>query len=111
VECFLVKFKGSDPSLRSPRPLRFDESSVLGLRPLFRRGLADIQSQINISDVYSTNYKSSSYTSSKSSSEYDDYEAASAPKFEPPPAEPQAETAPEPAADAAPEEGTQPQHG
>jgi len=77
----------------------------------FRRGLADIQSQINISDVYSTNYNSSSYTSSKSSSEYDDYEAASAPKFEPPPAEPQAETAPEPAADATPGAEPRPQDG
>lgn len=57
----------------------------------FRRGLTDIQSQMNLSDIYSsTSYNSSSYTASKTSSEYDDYEAASAPKFEPPPAEPQA---------------------
>jgi sec-independent protein translocase protein TatA len=83
----------------------------------FRRGLADIQSQINISDVYSTNYKSSSYTSSKTSSEYDDYEAASAPKFEPPPAEPQAETAaqaealPQSAADITPDAEARPHPG
>lgn len=62
----------------------------------FRRGLADIQSQINMPDVYPTNYGSSSSTSSSSSPEYDDYEAVSAPKFEPPPAEPQADSAPEP---------------
>ena len=56
----------------------------------FRRGLTDIQSQMNMSDIYSsTSHNSSSYTASKTSSEYDDYEAASAPKFEPPPAEPQ----------------------
>lgn len=57
----------------------------------FRRGLADIQSQMNLSDIYSsTSHSSSSYTASSTSSEYDDYEAVSAPKFEPPPAEPQA---------------------
>jgi sec-independent protein translocase protein TatA len=57
----------------------------------FRRGLTDIQSQMNMSDIYSTtSNSSSSYTASKTSSEYDDYEAASAPKFEPPPAEPPA---------------------
>ncbi len=59
----------------------------------FRRGLADIQSQINLSDVYTPSHTSSSYTTTKTSYEYDDYEAASAPKFEPPPAEPQAEDA------------------
>ena len=57
----------------------------------FRRGLSDIQSQMNLSDIYSsTSHNSSSYTSSTASSEYDDYEAASAPKFEPPSSEPQA---------------------
>ena len=76
----------------------------------FRRGLADIQSQINMSDIYSTSSKSSSYAPSKTSSDYDDYEAASAPKFEPPPAEPQAETAPQPAADATPEADRPPQN-
>ncbi|NLF69439.1 MAG: twin-arginine translocase TatA/TatE family subunit [Candidatus Anammoximicrobium sp.] len=56
----------------------------------FRRGLTDIQSQMNLSDIYSTtSYNSSSYTPSNTSSEYDEYEAASAPKFEPPPGEPQ----------------------
>ncbi len=62
----------------------------------FRRGLTDIQSQMNLSDIYSSNsYKSSSYSSTKTSSEYDDYEAVSAPKFEPPPTEPQGSPAPE----------------
>lgn len=62
----------------------------------FRRGLSDIQSQMNISDIYSsTSYNSSSYKPSTTSSEYDDYEAASAPKFEPPPGEPQATPAAE----------------
>lgn len=69
----------------------------------FRRGLSDIQSQINMSDVYSTNHSSSAYSSSSSSPEYDDYEAVSAPKFEPPPAEPQVESAAEPTPDAPPE--------
>jgi len=82
----------------------------------FRRGLADIQSQINLSDVYTPSYNSSSYTSSKTSYEQDDYEAASAPKFEPPPAEPQAEavgaaeTSP-PTAEAAPETESRPLDG
>ena len=61
----------------------------------FRKGLTDIQSQMNLSDVYSSNTptKSSSYGGASSSSsydDYDDYEETSAPKFEPPPAaEPQ----------------------
>jgi len=68
----------------------------------FRRGLADIQSQMNLNDIYSsTSYNSSSYTASGTSSEYDDYEAATAPKFEPPPGEPMAAPAPE--ADATPQ--------
>ena len=59
----------------------------------FRQQLADIQSQVNMSDVYSPNsssYSSSgSYASSSSSQEtYDDYDVATAPKFEPPPAAP-----------------------
>jgi sec-independent protein translocase protein TatA len=77
----------------------------------FRRGLSDIQSQINMSDVYSTNHTSSSYTSSNSSPEYDDYEAVSAPKFEPPPAEPQVESVAEPTADAASEPPRPPEAG
>ena len=63
----------------------------------FRRHLSDIQSQMNLTDIYSPPSSSSSYssyspaTSSSSSKEtYDDYEAATAPKFEPPPAAPAA---------------------
>jgi len=77
----------------------------------FRRGLSDIQSQINMPDVYSTNYKSSSYSSSNSSSEYDDYEAVSAPKFEPPPAEPQTEAAAETTAETISEADRSPEVG
>ena len=55
----------------------------------FRRGLSDIQSQMNLSDIYSST-SSSSYDSGSSSydeDDYDDYEEATAPKFEPPPDE------------------------
>jgi sec-independent protein translocase protein TatA len=64
----------------------------------FRKGLNDLQSQINVND----NYSSSSYSARKSSStpssstpssspygDFDDHVEAKAPKFEPPPAEPQ----------------------
>lgn len=67
----------------------------------FRRHLADIQSQMNLTDIYSPPSSSSSYssystTSSSSSSHdtYDDYEVATAPKFEPPPAAPAAPAGP-----------------
>lgn len=63
----------------------------------FRRHLADIQSQMNLTDIYSPPSSSSSYSSystpsssSVSRETYDDYEAATAPKFEPPPAAPPA---------------------
>ena len=61
----------------------------------FRQQLADIQSQINMSDVYSpsnSSYSSSHSHSSSGSSQdtYDDYDVATAPKFEPPPAAPAA---------------------
>ena len=64
----------------------------------FRRGLSDIQSQMNMSDIYSTSSSSSSTSSSYSANtdsheDYDDYDEATAPKFEPPPAEPQEEPA------------------
>ena len=65
----------------------------------FRRGLSDIQSQMNLSDIYSsTPSSSSSYRSSSNSAsydDYDDYDEATAPKFEPPPSEPQEEPASE----------------
>jgi sec-independent protein translocase protein TatA len=59
----------------------------------FRKGLADLQSQIDFSDTGS----SSSYTSSTTSGSYDDasygdfddHDEVTAPKFEPPPAAPQ----------------------
>jgi sec-independent protein translocase protein TatA len=61
----------------------------------FRRGLADIQSQMNLSDIYtSTPSSSSSYSSYSSDSgqdDSDDYDEATAPKFEPPPTESQQE--------------------
>jgi sec-independent protein translocase protein TatA len=64
----------------------------------FRRGLADIQSQMNLTDIYSST-SSTSYPSSqatKPSYEYDDYDEATAPKFEPPPSSPLALNRPEP---------------
>jgi sec-independent protein translocase protein TatA len=58
----------------------------------FRRGLSDIQSQMNLTDIYSATSSTSSYSSSqstKSSYEYEDHDEATAPKFEPPPGDPQ----------------------
>ena len=67
----------------------------------FRKGLNDLQSQIDVNDINS----SSSYSSSGSSysdttesyEDFDDHDEVTAPKFEPPPNEPQegeAETPP-----------------
>jgi sec-independent protein translocase protein TatA len=69
----------------------------------FRRGLADIQSQMDLSDIYSTRSTPSSY-SSESTPAYDedDYEQATAPKFEPPASEPGGESA-SPAAEEPPD--------
>ena len=55
----------------------------------FRKGLNDIQSSIDYSDSYTP---PKSYSSSQDS--YDDYDEPTAPKFEPPPSEPQAEATP-----------------
>jgi sec-independent protein translocase protein TatA len=56
----------------------------------FRRGLSDIQSQFDMSDLYSSRSTTPSYTgSTHAEAEEDDYEQATAPKFEPPPAEPE----------------------
>lgn len=58
----------------------------------FRKGLSDLQSQIDFSDA--SPYSSTSSTSTSSSyseseyDEFDDYEEVTAPKFEPPPAAP-----------------------
>jgi len=58
----------------------------------FRRGLTDIQSEMDVrSDIYSATSDSSSYSSETSYDEYDDYDEATAPMFEPPPSEPQQE--------------------
>lgn len=54
----------------------------------FRRGLSDIQAQMSMSDMYSSK-PSSSYTSTSSKEDHDDYDEATAPRFEPPPSEPQ----------------------
>lgn len=59
----------------------------------FRRGLTDIQSEMDVrSDIYSATSDSSSYSSETSYDEYDDYDEATAPMFEPPPTEPQQES-------------------
>ena len=52
----------------------------------FRRGLSEMQSQINLDDE--TPSSGSSYYANE---DYDDYDAPSAPKFEPPSSEPTAE--------------------
>ena len=56
----------------------------------FRKGLTDIQSSIDY-DTYTTPNSSDSSSSSTdySQDEYDDYDEPTAPKFEPPPSEPQ----------------------
>ena len=51
----------------------------------FRKGLSEIQSQMDVNSYASPD----SYSSpAPSYDDYDDYEEAAAPKFEPPPAEP-----------------------
>lgn len=61
----------------------------------FRKGLSDLQSQVNTRDLYSsvtsTTPSKTSYTSTKSTAygDFDDHAEATAPKFEPPPCEPQ----------------------
>ncbi len=76
----------------------------------FRKGLADLQSQIDFNDVTS-NSSSSSYSSSRASSsskssyedDFDDHEEVAAPKFEPPPAAPQVAEAKPPVVDEQPQ--------
>jgi len=64
----------------------------------FRKGLSDLQSQIDFSDTpSSSSYSSPSSSSSYTESDYgdvDDHEDVTAPKFEPPPAEPQGSDVP-----------------
>lgn len=55
----------------------------------FRSGLTDIQSTFDYTDMGGKS-KPSSY--SNSASDYDDYDEPTAPKFEPPPSEPQVPT-------------------
>lgn len=57
----------------------------------FRKSLSDLQSQVNLHEIYDPRPTSSSYSSSRKSSSYsafDDHDEATAPRFEPPPAEP-----------------------
>ncbi len=64
----------------------------------FRKGLNELQSQVNTQDLYgstsSAASRKSSYAESKpvSYGDIDDRVEATAPKFEPPPCEPQAST-------------------
>jgi len=58
----------------------------------FRKGLNDLQSSINYSDIYTP--PKSKPASRSSRDDYDDYDEPTAPKFEPPPSEPKVESAP-----------------
>jgi sec-independent protein translocase protein TatA len=66
----------------------------------FRKGLNDLQSQVNLNEIYSSvppSRKASTATKSSTYGDFDDHTEATAPKFEPPPCEPRpAETAPTP---------------
>jgi sec-independent protein translocase protein TatA len=57
----------------------------------FRKSLADLQAQVNLHEIYDPRPSSSSYSSkpSASYSSFDDHDEATAPRFEPPPSEPQ----------------------
>ncbi len=59
----------------------------------FRSGLNELQSTLNVSELYDTSSPSPRAKSAKKRvyDDYDDRDEVSAPKFEPPPAEPQAE--------------------
>ncbi len=66
----------------------------------FRKGLNELQSQVNVRDLYSTSSSSSSSPKSSYSNpspstygDFDDHTEATAPKFEPPPCEPQVTSA------------------
>lgn len=59
----------------------------------FRRGLADIQSSIDLSDVYDS--RPTNYAKRRSYEDYDDYDEPTAPRFEPPPSEPQIQSSEE----------------
>jgi sec-independent protein translocase protein TatA len=53
----------------------------------FRKGLFDLQSSLNVMDDDTPRSKPKTYSAS-TYDDYDDYEEATAPKFEPPPSEP-----------------------
>ena len=61
--------------------------SVGGSYREFRKGLTDMQSQIDFSDGGSHGSSHSSSKSNSSYNDYDDYDEATAPKFEAPPSE------------------------
>jgi sec-independent protein translocase protein TatA len=56
----------------------------------FRRGLSDMQSQFDITGEFTSEPPRSRPKPQRSYSDYDDSEDISAPKFEPPPAPPEA---------------------
>ena len=65
----------------------------------FRKTLTDMQAQVNLHEIYDPKLPSSSYsTKTTSYSSFDDYDEATAPRFEPPPSEPQAGTSQSPPA-------------
>ena len=57
----------------------------------FKRGLSDFHSTVDISDSYEPPRRSSKSYSSSRYDDYDDQDVATAPKFEPPPSEPQSD--------------------
>ena len=59
----------------------------------FRSGLSEFHSHVNLSDTL-TSAPVKSYASKAAPRDPDDYEEATAPKFEPPPSEPIAEVKP-----------------
>ncbi len=56
----------------------------------FRRGITEFQSEVDVRDAFSRNPGSRSSSRSRPTYEPDDYEPVSAPKFDPPPAAPEA---------------------
>lgn len=55
----------------------------------FRKGLTDLQSQINLDEITSNSSSVESSYSHSMYGDFDDHDEVTAPKFEPPPAEPQ----------------------
>ena len=72
----------------------------------FRKGLNDLQSQVNLHEIYDPRMLTSTHTPSKSTyqstySSFDDHDEATAPRFEPPPSDPYPTTADDNSSDAA----------